>query len=327
MPCIHPFNQLVLPPTPRTQTHSPVFRYRPWLCFSILTCVGLVLSVKKKGYGFAWECGSSSAPGRSAVAVKTFTSSRLGYTSPPRKRGFQGWRTTPNMFIRYYTKRHMRASFTSPLSWGQPRLQHHRAADKFPRSAIPSSLTSAVRLIKLASALNALTRSCMRHPKPQKQYLYSGSNEGRVEREHGRIAHIRNLVSVRKLEVERDEVSCRDYGGAMGRGTFGWEAQKLRGEVKLDGRATDAGRTNSQNDRATASGRDGEQNHSGWARDDAADKSVGIFALDVFTSYSLRKRGTSVGRSLFREGEVRNILEIHKSVEGLEGFGEEGSRR
>ena len=131
----------------------------------------------------------------------------------------------------------------------------------------------------------------------------------------------------RKLELDQTSF-LPTTGGAMGVGTFGWRAPEiLRGEVKLDEPLL-SDDNNSQSSRGSVCTATGS-NHSGTATGTGTGKpttrltkSVDIFALGCLYYYCQTNGGHPFGDRYEREV---NIIRDHKSLQGLEGFGEEGS--
>ena len=126
----------------------------------------------------------------------------------------------------------------------------------------------------------------------------------------------------RKLELDQTSF-LPTTGGAMGVGTFGWRAPEiLRGEVKLDEPLlSDDNSQSSRGSVGTATG----SNHSGTTGSKPTTrltKSVDIFALGCLYYYCQTNGGHPFGDRYEREV---NIIRDHKSLQGLEGFGEEGS--
>ena len=132
------------------------------------------------------------------------------------------------------------------------------------------------------------------------------------------IALISDFGLCRKLELDQTGF-LSTTGGAMGVGTFGWRAPEiLRGEVKLGETIADDSSQSSYDSVETTTG----SNHSGTGRPTTRlTKSVDIFALGCLYYYSLTNGGHPFGDRFEREV---NILRGHKSLHGLEGFGEEG---
>lgn len=118
----------------------------------------------------------------------------------------------------------------------------------------------------------------------------------------------------RKLELDQTSF-LPTTGGAMGVGTFGWRAPEiLRGEVKLDEPLSDD--NNSQSSRGSVGTATGSNPTTRLT------KSVDIFALGCLYYYCQTNGGHPFGDRYEREV---NIIRDHKSLQGLEGFGEEGS--
>ena len=133
----------------------------------------------------------------------------------------------------------------------------------------------------------------------------------------------------RKLELDQTSF-LPTTGGAMGVGTFGWRAPEiLRGEVKLDEPLL-SDDNNSQSSRGSVCTATGS-NHSGMGTGTGTGtgkpttrltKSIDIFALGCLYYYCQTNGGHPFGDRYEREV---NIIRDHKSLQGLEGFGEEGS--
>jgi serine/threonine-protein kinase/endoribonuclease IRE1 len=123
----------------------------------------------------------------------------------------------------------------------------------------------------------------------------------------------------RKLELDQTSF-LPTTGGAMGVGTFGWRAPEiLRGEVKLDEPLADDNSQSSRGSVGTATG----SNYSGTGKPTTRlTKSVDIFALGCLYYYCQTNGGHPFGDRYEREV---NIIRDQKSLQGLEGFGEEGS--
>ena len=187
--------------------------------------------------------------------------------------------------------------------------------DQFREIAISFNPKRAVR--QITSGLRHLhaLKIVHRDIKPQ-NILISGSKKGESS---GNRMLISDFGLCRKLEVDQTSF-LPTAGGAMGVGTFGWRAPEiLRGEVKLDETIADDNSQSSSDSVGTATG----SNHSGVGKATTRlTKSVDIFALGCLYYYCLANGGHPFGDRFEREV---NILRDHKSLEGLEGFGEEGS--
>jgi serine/threonine-protein kinase/endoribonuclease IRE1 len=151
--------------------------------------------------------------------------------------------------------------------------------------------------------------------KPQ-NILVSG---GKTGESNGHRMLISDFGLCRKLELDQTSF-VPTTGGAMGVGTFGWRAPEiLRGEVKLDEPLTDDHSHSSRGSVGTATG----SNYSGTGKSTTRlTKSVDIFALGCLYYYCQTNGGHPFGDRFEREV---NIIRDHKSLQGLEGFGEEGS--
>ncbi|KAI0299431.1 hypothetical protein B0F90DRAFT_1728628 [Multifurca ochricompacta] len=151
--------------------------------------------------------------------------------------------------------------------------------------------------------------------KPQ-NILISGAKKGES---NGHRMLISDFGLCRKLELDQTSF-LPTAGGAMGVGTFGWRAPEiLRGEVKLDETITDDHSQSSRDSISTTTG----SNHSGKGKSTTRlTKSVDIFALGCLYYYCLTNGGHPFGDRFERE---INIIRDQKSLQGLEGFGEEGS--
>lgn len=126
----------------------------------------------------------------------------------------------------------------------------------------------------------------------------------------------------RKLEVDQTSF-LPTANGMMGVGTVGWRAPEiLRGEVKLDeSSSTDDNSTSSRDSvgtTRTSSTAGAHHSH----KPTRLTKSVDIFALGCLFYYVLTNGGHPFGDRYEREV---NILKGAVCLEGLEGFGEEGS--
>ena len=145
--------------------------------------------------------------------------------------------------------------------------------------------------------------------------LISGAKKGESG---GHRMLISDFGLCRKLEVDQTSF-LPTTGGAMGVGTFGWRAPEiLRGEVKLDETIADDNSQSSHDSVGTATG----SNHSGTGKPTTRlTKSVDIFALGCLYYYCLTNGGHPFGDRFEREV---NIIRDQKSLQGLEGFGEEG---
>lgn len=150
--------------------------------------------------------------------------------------------------------------------------------------------------------------------KPQ-NILISGAKKGDSS---GHRMLISDFGLCRKLELDQTSF-LPTTGGAMGVGTFGWRAPEiLRGEVKLDETIADDNSQGSHDSVGTATG----SNHSGMGKPTTRlTKSVDIFALGCLYYYCLTNGGHPFGDRFEREV---NIMRDQKSLQGLEGFGEEG---
>ena len=151
--------------------------------------------------------------------------------------------------------------------------------------------------------------------KPQ-NILISGAKKGDS---NGHRMLISDFGLCRKLEIDQTSF-LPTTGGAMGVGTFGWRAPEiLRGEVKLDETITDDNSQGSRDSIGTATG----SNHSGAGKPTTRlTKSVDLFALGCLYYYCLTNGGHPFGDRFEREV---NIIRDQMSLQGLEGFGEEGS--
>lgn len=151
--------------------------------------------------------------------------------------------------------------------------------------------------------------------KPQ-NILISGGKKGES---NGHRMLISDFGLCRKLELDQTSF-LPTAGGAMGVGTFGWRAPEiLRGEVKLDEPLTDDHSHSSRGSVGTTTG----SNYSGTGKSTTRlTKSVDIFALGCLYYYCQTNGGHPFGDRFEREV---NIIRDQKSLQGLEGFGEEGS--
>ena len=153
--------------------------------------------------------------------------------------------------------------------------------------------------------------------KPQ-NILISGGKKGES---NGHRMLISDFGLCRKLELDQTSF-VPTTGGAMGVGTFGWRAPEiLRGEVKLDEPLSDEHSHSSRGSVGTATG----SNYSGMGGGKSTTrltKSVDIFALGCLYYYCQTNGEHPFGDRFEREV---NIIRDHKSLHGLEGFGEEGS--
>ncbi|KAH8990794.1 hypothetical protein EDB92DRAFT_723504 [Lactarius akahatsu] len=148
--------------------------------------------------------------------------------------------------------------------------------------------------------------------KPQ-NILISGGKKGES---NGHRMLISDFGLCRKLELDQTSF-LPTTGGAMGVGTFGWRAPEiLRGEVKLDEPLTDDHSQSSRGSVGTATG-----SNSGKSTTRLT-KSVDVFALGCLYYYCQTNGGHPFGDRFEREV---NIIRDQKSLQGLEGFGEEGS--
>ncbi|KAI0269552.1 hypothetical protein BGY98DRAFT_1014131 [Russula aff. rugulosa BPL654] len=186
--------------------------------------------------------------------------------------------------------------------------------DQFREIAVSFSPKRAVR--QITSGLRHLhaLKIVHRDIKPQ-NILISGAKKGESG---GHRMLISDFGLCRKLELDQTSF-LPTTGGAMGVGTFGWRAPEiLRGEVKLDVTVADDNSQGSHDSVGTATG----SNHSGTGRPTTRlTKSVDIFALGCLYYYCLTNGGHPFGDRFEREV---NIIRDQKSLEGLEGFGEEG---
>jgi serine/threonine-protein kinase/endoribonuclease IRE1 len=187
--------------------------------------------------------------------------------------------------------------------------------DQFRELAISFNSKRAVR--QITSGLRHLhaLKIVHRDIKPQ-NILISGAKKGES---NGHRMLISDFGLCRKLELDQTSF-LPTTGGAMGVGTFGWRAPEiLRGEVKLDETITDDNSQSSRDSVGTATG----SNHSGIGKPRTRlTKSVDIFALGCLYYYCLTNGGHPFGDRFERE---LNIIRDQKSLQGLEGFGEEGS--
>ena len=187
--------------------------------------------------------------------------------------------------------------------------------DQFREIAISFSPKRAVR--QITSGLRHLhaLKIVHRDIKPQ-NILVSSAKKGESS---GHRMLISDFGLCRKLEVDQTSF-LPTAGGAMGVGTFGWRAPEiLRGEVKLDEPIADDNSQGSRDSVGTATG----SNHSGTGRPTTRlTKLVDIFALGCLYYYCLTNGGHPFGDRFEREV---NIIRDQKSLQGLEGFGEEGS--
>lgn len=186
--------------------------------------------------------------------------------------------------------------------------------DQFRETAVSFSPKRAVR--QITSGLRHLhaLKIVHRDIKPQ-NILISGAKKGESG---GHRMLISDFGLCRKLELDQTSF-LPTTGGAMGVGTFGWRAPEiLRGEVKLDEAVADDSSQGSHDSAGTATG----SNHSGTGRPTTRlTKSVDIFALGCLYYYCLTNGGHPFGDRFEREV---NIIRDQKSLQGLEGFGEEG---
>ncbi|KAI9513442.1 hypothetical protein F5148DRAFT_5717 [Russula earlei] len=187
--------------------------------------------------------------------------------------------------------------------------------DQFREIAISFNPKRAVR--QITSGLRHLhaLKIVHRDIKPQ-NILISSAKKGESS---GNRMLISDFGLCRKLEVDQTSF-LPTAGGVMGVGTFGWRAPEiLRGDVKLDEAITDDNSQSSNDSVGTATG----SNHSGAGKATTRlTKSVDIFALGCLYYYCLTNGGHPFGDRFEREV---NIMRDQKSLEGLEGFGEEGS--
>ena len=186
--------------------------------------------------------------------------------------------------------------------------------DKFREIAVSFSPKRAIR--QITSGLRHLhaLKIVHRDIKPQ-NILISGAKKGESS---GHRMLISDFGLCRKLELDQTSF-LPTTGGMMGVGTFGWRAPEiLRGEVKLDESIADDNSQSSHDSVGTATG----SNHSGTGKPSTRlTKSVDIFALGCLYYYCLTNGGHPFGERFEREV---NIMRNQKSLEGLEGFGEEG---
>ncbi|KAI0251823.1 hypothetical protein BJV78DRAFT_1207008 [Lactifluus subvellereus] len=187
--------------------------------------------------------------------------------------------------------------------------------DQFREIAVSFNPKRAVR--QITSGLRHLhaLKIVHRDIKPQ-NILISGAKKGKSS---GHRMLISDFGLCRKLEADQTSF-LPTAGGVMGVGTVGWRAPEiLRGEVKLDEPIADDNSQSSRDSVETATG----SNHSGVGRPKTRlTKSVDIFALGCLYYYCLANGGHPFGDRFEREV---NIMRDHKSLQGLEGFGEEGS--
>ncbi|KAI0058346.1 kinase-like protein [Artomyces pyxidatus] len=151
--------------------------------------------------------------------------------------------------------------------------------------------------------------------KPQ-NILISSAKKGESS---GHRMLISDFGLCRKLESDQTSF-LPTANGMMGVGTVGWRAPEiLRGEVKLDETTGDDHSQSSRDSVGTATG----SVNSGMGRPATRlTKSVDIFALGCLYYYCLSNGGHPFGDRFEREV---NILRNSRSLDALEGFGEEGS--
>ena len=186
--------------------------------------------------------------------------------------------------------------------------------DQFREIAVSFNPKRAVR--QITSGLRHLhaLKIVHRDIKPQ-NILISGAKKGESS---GHRMLISDFGLCRKLELDQTSF-LPTTGGMMGVGTFGWRAPEiLRGEVKLDETIADDNSQSSHDSAGTTTG----SNHSGTGKPSTRlTKLVDIFALGCLYYYCLTNGGHPFGERFEREV---NIMRDQKSLEGLEGFGEEG---
>lgn len=126
----------------------------------------------------------------------------------------------------------------------------------------------------------------------------------------------------RKLEFDQTSF-LPTANGVMGVGTVGWRAPEiLRGEVKLDESISGDEHSTSSRDSTGTARTSSTAGANSTHRPTRLTKSVDIFALGCLFYYVLTNGGHPFGDRYEREV---NILKGAVCLDGLEGFGEEGS--
>ena len=163
--------------------------------------------------------------------------------------------------------------------------------------------------------------------KPQNILVSSSTTTGGVggRRGGGHRMLISDFGLCKKLEVDQTSFYPTAHG-AMAAGTVGWRAPEiLRGDVSLLDNATSSssiGGEDSSRGSAYASSDAGTPTTTTPGRLTRLTKSVDVFALGCLYYYVLTNGGHPFGDRYERDV---NILKGVKWLDGLEGFGEEGS--
>lgn len=219
----------------------------------------------------------------------------------------------PNVIRYYYQEAHENFLFIALELCPASLADIIERPDQFRDIAIPFNPKRALR--QITSGLRHLhaLKIVHRDIKPQ-NILISGGKKGES---NGHRMLISDFGLCRKLELDQTSF-LPTTGGAMGVGTFGWRAPEiLRGEVKLDEPLADD--NNSQSSRGSVGTATGSNHGKPTTR---LTKSVDIFALGCLYYYCQTNGGHPFGDRYEREV---NIIRDQKSLQGLEGFGEEGS--